>query len=75
MIKTLLCSVLLYGSDKDYEKRKYKKTAEAFEMWKGGENQLDWINHKLRSTDNDWRLKSPDRYNKKETKEIDRTQA
>jgi len=36
---------------------------------------LDWTNHKLRSTDNDWRWKSPDiyMYNKKEAKEMDRT--
>ena len=41
---------------------------------KSGKTQLDWANHKLRSTDNDWRRKSSDRYNKKETKEMYRTQ-
>jgi len=43
MIKAPLCSAIVYGSDMDYEKRRYKKTGglRNGNMGKSGENQLD----------------------------------
>jgi len=43
-------------------KEEIKRGSRNVNMWKSGENQLDWTHHKLRSTDNDWSWKSPNRY-------------
>ena len=79
MIKTLLWSVALYGSETWTMRKEDIKKIEAFEMWTLRRmekiDQLDGTQNKRGSSGKDWRGKNNDKNNQRKTKEMDRAYA